>query len=103
MQIVKTFLYILAGLVLVLGLIASLSLLAGSTNIAANLSLPLQLLGGGAFSNLIVPMLSAFLVNLGLACLLLTLILSALLYAVGRLIGHIALLEARLARLETGS
>ena len=98
--ILKTVLYILAGLVLALGLIAGISLMVSAAGIVANLLLPLQLLGGGAISNLIAPMLSGSLINIGVVTLILTLLLSALLYAVGRLIGHTALLEARLARLE---
>ena len=100
LQLLKTVLYILAGLVLALGLIAGISLMASATRIVANLLLPLQFLGDGAISNLIAPMLSGFLINLGIGTLILTFIFSALLYAVGRLIGHTARLEARLARLE---
>jgi hypothetical protein len=66
----------------------------------ANALLPIQFLGGGAIYNLIAPVLNGFLVNIGIAILIFTLITSALIYAVGRLIGRTALLEARLARLE---
>ena len=45
-------------------------------------------------------MLSGFFINLGVFTLIVSLVLSALLYAVGRLIGHIAHLETRLAYLE---
>ena len=100
LNILKTVLYILAGLVLVLGLIAGISLISGASSTAANLLLPLQLLGGGTFSNPIAPMLSGFFINLGVFTLIVSLVLSALLYAVGRLIGHIAHLETRLAYLE---
>jgi hypothetical protein len=100
LQILKTILYILAGLVLAAGLIAGISLMAGANSMVANALVPLQVLGGGAISNMIGPMLSAFLINLGVVTIVITLIISALLYAVGRLIGHTASLEARLARLE---
>ena len=96
----KTVLHILAGLVLVFGLIAGISLMTGASSTAANLLLPLQLLGGGTFSNLIAPMLSGFFINLGVFTLIVSLVLSALLCAVGRLIGHITHLETRLAYLE---
>jgi hypothetical protein len=45
-------------------------------------------------------MLSGFFINLGVFTLIITLVLSALLYTLGRLIGHIAQLEVRLSRLE---
>lgn len=100
LPILKTILYILAGLVLVVGLIAGISLVTSATYFAANLLLPLHLLGLGETSGLIAPMLSGFFINLGVFTLIVSLVLSALLYAVGRLIGHIAHLETRLAYLE---
>ena len=100
LQIVKTILYILAGIVLVLGLIAGISLMTGARSMVGNALMPLQFLGNGAISNLVAPMLSTFLINLGVASLVLSAIISALFYAVGRLIGHIFQLETRLARLE---
>jgi hypothetical protein len=100
LQILKTVLYVLAGLILALGLIFSLSLMTSAGNMVANLVMPLQIIGGEVVSNLIAPMLTGFLVNLGIVILVISLILSALLYSIGRLIGHIALLEARVARLE---
>jgi len=103
LRLVKTGLYILAGLVLALGLIAGISLMTGASSMVTNALLPVQLLGGGALSNLIAPLLTGFLTNLGIAALVISLALSALLFATGRLVGHIALLEARLARLEAGA
>lgn len=103
LQILKTILYILAGLILAVGLIAGISLMTGADNIVANVLLPFQLMGGEVSSNLIAPLLSGFFINLGVFILIFALILSALLYATGRLIGHIALLETRLAQLEAGS
>jgi len=100
LQILKTVLYILAGLVLIPGLITAVSLIAGANSMVANLLMPIQLMGGGAFSNMLAPMLTGFLINIGFIILILSIILSALLYAVGRLIGHTSSLEARLARLE---
>ena len=49
---------------------------------------------------MICPMLSGSLKNLGFVTIIFTVIISALLYAVGRLISHTAHLEAHLARLE---
>jgi hypothetical protein len=100
LPILKTILYILAGLVLVVGLIAGISLVTSATYFAANLLLPLQLLGLGETSGLIAPMLSGFFINLGVFTLILTFVLSALLYGLGRLFGHITSLERRLASLE---
>ena len=100
LQIFKTVLYILAGLILVLGLVAGFSLITSANSLAANAMLPFQLFGGGAASNLFSSIISGFLTNLGVVVIILSLVLSALLYGVGRLIGHISQLEARLARLE---
>lgn len=49
---------------------------------------------------MICPMLSGSLKNLGFVAIIFSVIISALLYAVGRLISHTAHLEAHLARLE---
>ena len=100
LQVLKYVLYILAGLVLVVGLIGGISLMTSAKTMAANLILPLQLLGGGAMSNVIAPMLSGFFINLGVFTLVISLVLSTSLYALGRLIGHIVHLETRLASLE---
>lgn len=100
LQILKIVLYILAGLVLVLGLIAGISLLTGATSMVANILMPIQLIGGGAFNNLIASTVSSFLINLGVFILIVTLVTSALFYGLGRVIGRVALLEARVARLE---
>lgn len=102
LTILKTVFYVLAGLVLLLGLVAGISLMSSAGRVAENTTLPLQILGGGAISNLIAPVITGFLTNLGIAVLVFCILLSALLYATGRLLGHIALLEARLALLEAG-
>jgi hypothetical protein len=81
-------------------LIFSLSLMTSAGNMVANLVMPLHIMGGEVFSNLIAPMLTGFLINLGIVILILALIFGALLYSTGRLIGHILLLEERLGRLE---
>lgn len=101
LQIVKIVLYILAGLALVVGLIAGISLWTSATNMVANALLPLHLLGAGTIADMITSALSGFLKNLGIITILISFLLSALLYAIGRLIGHITLLEERIARLET--
>jgi hypothetical protein len=103
LRIVKTGLYILAGIVLVLGLIAGISLLSGAERTVMNMLLPFQLMGSPAVQNMITPLLRALFINLGIAIIVLTLIFSGLLYAVGRLIGHILHLEERIVRLETRS
>jgi hypothetical protein len=102
LPILKTVFYVLAALVLLLGLVAGFSLVSSAGRVAENATLPLQILGGGAISNLIAPVITGFLTNLGIAVLVICALLSALLYGVGRLLGHIALLEARLSRLEAG-
>jgi hypothetical protein len=99
LYILKTILYLLAGLVLALGLIAGISLIASSANVH-NLLLPLQLLGSDVIANLVTPYLKGLLSGLGIVVLIISFVLSLLLFAVGRLLGHIADLEARLTRLE---
>lgn len=103
LQTLKTILFILAGLVLLIGLIGGISLVAGAQRWVVNaLQMPLALMSGEIVFNLIEPMLTAFLINLGVAVLVVSLITSVLLYALGRLIGHTLLLEERIARLEAG-
>lgn len=99
LQILKTISYVLAGLVLTLGLVAGISLLARASNVH-NLLLPLQLMGADILANLIAPYLSGLISGLGIVSLIVSIVLSLLLFAVGRLLGHIAALETRLARLE---
>ena len=101
LHILKTISYILAGFVLVLGLVAGISLLASAANVS-NLLMPLLVMGAEAIVNMVAPMLAGLIRGLGLFTLIVSLVLSLLLYATGRLIGHIASLEARLVRLEGG-
>jgi hypothetical protein len=103
LSILKVFLYILAGLILAGGLMIGVSLLTSASLAVANIVLPLQILAGEAIANIIAPYLSGFLISLGMFTLGLALILSALLYTAGRLVGQVASLEARLARLEARS
>lgn len=102
LQILKTISYVLAGLVLALGVAAGISLLASASNVH-NLLLPLQLMGADVLANLITPYLSGLISGLGVVSMLVSLVLSLLLFAVGRLLAHIAGLETRLARLEAQS
>lgn len=103
LPILKVFLYILAGLILAGGLMIGVSLLTSASLAVANVVLPLQILAGEAIANIIAPYLSGFLTSLGVFTLGLALVLSALLYTAGRLVGQVAGLEARLARLEARS
>ena len=103
LKIVKIVLYILAGLALAVGLIAGISLVSSANRMVANALLPLQLLGLGEIFNLIASTLSGFLKNLGFLVIIISILFSALLYAIGRLIGHITHLEERLSRLEARS
>jgi hypothetical protein len=100
----KLVLYILAGLVLALGLIAGISLIAAASNVH-NLLVPFQLMGADAIANLIAPYLTSLIRGLGVFVLIVSLVLSILLFAVGRLLAHMAALESRIAHLEaqTGS
>jgi hypothetical protein len=101
LQILKPSLYILAGIVLIPGMIVGIALIAGAGDLLGRLLLPLQLMGGEVISNMLSSMLRGVLINLGVVILILSLVISALLYALGRLTGQVALLEARLAHLET--
>jgi hypothetical protein len=101
-NILKTTLYVMAGLVLVLGLFIGLSLLFSAANVH-NMLFPLTIMGGEVLLNLIVPLLTGLLGWLGGGVLVISLVLSLLLYATGRLVGRISLLNARLAQLESQS
>ena len=100
LHLLKLALYVLAGLIFVLGMILGISLLTSANVIVANFLLPFQLMGAGQIANSFSSLLSGIFINLGVIAIVLTLVLSALLYAVGRLLGHLAELETRLARLE---
>lgn len=95
----KTIAYILAGLVLALGLIVGISLMASASNIH-NVLLPLQIMGAEAIANLVAPFLTSLISGLGVFTLIVSFVLSLLLFTAGLLLGHVASLEARLARLE---
>lgn len=99
LHIFKAILYILAGLLLGLGLVVGISLIAGAANVK-NVLMPLQFMGGEVFANLVAPYLTGLLNGLGVFSLVISMILSLLLFAAGQLLGYIAGLEARLAALE---
>lgn len=99
LHIFKTISHMLAGLVLVLGLMAGISLMASASNVH-NVLLPLQVLGAEAVANLVTPFLASLMSGLGVFALIVSLVLSCLLFAAGLLLGRIASLEARLAGLE---
>lgn len=103
LKLFKTILYILAVIVLIAGLLAGLSLMTSASRMVANMLLPLQLMGGSSATDMISPMFSGIFINTGLAVLLVSLVLSALLYAVARLIGHILRLDERVLHLENRS
>lgn len=100
LQILRVVLYILAGTILTFGLIGAISLMTSASHVAANLALPFQLMGNQAISSMITPLLSGFLINLGVIVLVVSLALSALLYTLVRLIAHVAQLELRVSELE---
>ena len=99
LKIFKNILYVLAGLLLGLGLVVGISLIAGAANVQ-NALMPLQFLGGEVFANLVTPYLKGLLSGLGVFSLVISMVLSLLLFAAGQLLGYIAALEARLAALE---
>lgn len=101
LTILKTALYLLAGLILGLGLLTGIGVLAGAGSMVTNLILPLELMGLEAAVNLVKPVLNGLMVNLGIAALLVSLALSGLLFAVGRLIGYVQKLETRVAAIES--
>ncbi len=103
MQVLKVILYILAGLILLLGLYAGISLMVSASHTIANILMPFQLFGNQTISNALAPTLSAFFINLGVIIILMAVILSSMLFGLARLINHILNLETRLARLEARS
>lgn len=100
LQIFMIVLYILAGLILVLGLIGGISLLTSARYMVGNFLLPFQVMGLGQIVDSFAPLLTGLFINLGVVAIVITLVLSALLYTAGRLLGRIADLETRLAALE---
>jgi hypothetical protein len=95
----KISLFVMAGLVLTIGLFTGISLLLSATNVHSML-FPLTILGGEVLSNLIAPFLTGLLSWLGGGVLVISLVLSLLLYATGRLVGRVSILDARVAQLE---
>jgi hypothetical protein len=65
--------------------------------------MPLQFFGNEAIVNLIAPFLTSLIGGLGVFLLIISLLLSLLLFVAGLLLGTIASLEERLARLEAQS
>ncbi len=102
-EVLKIVIYLFAGLILVVGLVAGISLMISAPHIVANMLIPFQLFGSQAISNAIGPTLTGFLTNLGVAVILVAMIISGLVAGLGLLVGRIAFLETRLARLEAQS
>ena len=75
------------------------SLLGSAANVH-NILLPFQLMGGEVIANLLTPYVRGLLSGLGAVTLIGSLVLSLLLFAIGRLLGMVAAQEARLAYLE---
>ena len=98
-HIFRIILYTLAGFIFAVGLIGGISLIAGSSNLH-NLLLPFQLMGFEAAANLLAPALRSLISGAGVFTLVSSAGLSLMLFSLGRLLGRIANLEARLARLE---
>ena len=99
LETLKISLYVLAALVLVLGLFAGISLMSSAANVH-NLLMSFQFMGTQAITNLIAPYLSGLINGLGVFVSIVSLVLSLLLFAVGRLLGYLANLEGRLVALE---
>lgn len=99
LNILKVTLYILAGLVLAAGLIVGTSLLISSANVD-NMLLPLTLMGAAVAANLVAPLLTSLISGLGIFVLVISIVLSLLLFTAGSLVGRIASLEVRLGRME---
>lgn len=102
LAVLRTVVYILAGIVLALGLVVGLSLLSSSAAVQ-NILAPFTFAGGEVVSNLIAPYLRSLLSGLGVVTLAISIVLSLLLYGLGRLLGYNLSLEARLRRLEQGA
>jgi hypothetical protein len=102
MPVFKFICYLLAGATLVLGLAAGFSLIASAGNVR-NFLLPFQFPGAEVVVNLIAPFLTNLIAGFGVFVLIISLLLSLLLFVAGLLLGTIASLEERLARLEAQS
>ena len=99
LNLLKTSLYLIAALAGIPGLLIGFSLLGSAANVH-NILLPFQLMGGEVIANLLTPYVRGLLSGLGAVTLIGSLVLSLLLFAIGRLLGMVAAQEARLAYLE---
>ena len=99
-HILKIILYVFAAAILALGVITGVSLIASAANIH-NVLMPFQFMGAEAITNLIAPYLIGLIRGLGIFVLIVSLIISVLLFAVGLLLGYVTTLERRLVVLET--
>ena len=94
-------LYGLAVVVLVLGLWAGLGLMSFAASLTGLLPM-LQALGSPALSNLVGSALRQGMTTLGLVTVVLAVVLSALLFTAGKLLGRVRDLSDRVAHLEAG-
>ena len=91
--------YVLAGIVLLLGVALLISFITAASRLGAGLG-PLSILGLEVVLNVLLPPIRSALINIGIVLLVISILLGSLFYAVGRLLSVIRLLLGRVARLE---
>ena len=99
LRVLRTILYVLAGVILLIGLAACILLLASAANLPSSL-MGLRVLGFGPLTDAIAGMLSSALVTLAAMIFIIALILAVLLFAGGKLVERAALANDRLRQLE---
>lgn len=97
--ILKWLLYILAGLVLVFGLMTGIGLIGFAGNLSG-FGPVLQALSAQPLANMLASMLRQGAATLGTGVIVLSLVLSALLFTAGKLLGRTHDLARRVAHLE---
>jgi hypothetical protein len=91
--------YVLASVTLGAGLLLTITLVTGAARVPNQLD-TFRFLGLAPLANLLARQLQAALTTAGVAIFIVTVILSALLYALGTLFGYIRKLSLRVATLE---
>lgn len=99
LRVLSVISYVLAGVVLLLGMIMMISLAGAATNLP-NMLIGFQVLGLGPVLDAFIRPVQGALTTAGVIILVVALVLTLLLYAVGRLVGVIRSLVQRVNRLE---
>jgi Ca2+/Na+ antiporter len=99
LKVLRGLLFILALIILVLGILGAFSLISMRSALP-NMLIGLQAIGLGVFVDLLTGVLGPVFINLGIAVLVIALVMSLLAFAAGQLIGTTLEIDKRLAMQE---